>query len=279
MVFDPGYGVVVIKFLKYILFLSLLIYDYSKAKWRMAKSIFISVLSGAIIQTLIVIFFTVTFFSSAMGSSSFYISANTLLKSGFIFPLDDMLQSILNCERTDEIRNVLRFIDRYGKETNYSIQEWEILLIQNRIEKNEEIFNYLDKHNIKVNFEVIKNYASAQLFISPLSTANLPEFIKYFGGYYKDNKKEFHELYNTANLTMRIIILKSLSYTDDVDAMNFLLEKVTSIEMLESEAAYSSLKKLTNIDPALELGKAKYNVDVIMYYRNYISEIKKDIKK
>ena len=278
MLFDPGHGVIAVKFLKYIIFLFLLIYDYSNAKWKMVKAIIISVLSGAITQICIVIFFTTTFFSSAKGTSSFYISADILLKSGFIFPLDDMLQSILSCEKTDEIRKVLMFLDIYGKETNYSIQEWEMLLVQNRIESNEEMFRYLNKHNIKVNFEVIKNYASAQLFISPLSTENFTEFIKYFGGYYAENKKAFYELYNTANMTMRIIILKSLSYTDDTDAMDFLLDKATSIELLESDAAYTSLKAITKIDPAFELGKAKYNVDVIMYFRNYISEIK-NIKK
>jgi hypothetical protein len=242
----------------------------------MVKSILYSILSCAIIQTFVFFLFAATFFTSVRGSSSFYISGNTLLKSGFIFPIDDMLQSILSSGKAEEIRNVLRFIDIYGKDTNYSIQEWEMLLVQDRIERNEGTFKYFNKHNIKLNFEVIKNYAPSQLLISPLSIANLTEFIKYFGGYYIDNKKEFYELYNSGNLTMKITILKSLAYTDDTDAMEFLLDKVTSVELLESEAAYSSLKKITKIDPALELGKEKYNVDVILYFREYISEIKKD---
>ncbi|MCL2155984.1 MAG: hypothetical protein FWH53_09995 [Leptospirales bacterium] len=278
IIFDPGYGVIAIKASKYILFLFILIYDYSKDKWKIAKSILFSILLCTIIQTFVVFLFATTFFSSARGTSAFYISGEILLKSGFKFPIDDMLQSILNCEKTNEIRNVLRFIDIYGKETNYSIQEWEILLVQNRIERNEEIFKYLNKHNIKLNFEVIKNYASSQLLVSPLISVGLTEFIKYFGGYYIDNKKEFYKLYNSVNLAMKIIILKSLSYTDDIDAMDFLLDKVTSIELLESEAAYSSLKKITKIDPAFELGKEKYNVDVILYFREYISKIKKDKK-
>ncbi|MCL1833633.1 MAG: hypothetical protein FWG49_03935 [Leptospirales bacterium] len=278
MLFDPGYGVVMIKSSKYILFLFILIYGYSKSEWRMAKSIFISIISCIIIQTFIVLFFTTIFFSSARESSSFYISANVLLKSGFKFPIDDMLQSILDCKKTEEIKSALKFIDTYGKETNYTIQEWETLLIQNKIEKNEEIFRYLNKHNIKLNFEVIKDYASSQLSISTLSAAELTEFIKHFGGYYIDNKKEFLKLYDTPNLSMKIVILKSLSYmesyTADTDAMNFLLDKITSVEQLESEAAYESLKKLTSIDPAFELGKDKYNIDVILYFRNYISELK-----
>jgi hypothetical protein len=139
---------------------------------------------------------------------------------------------------------------------------------------NEEIFKYLNKHNIKLNFEAVKNYASSQLFISPLNTSDLAEFTKYFGKYYIDNKKEFYELYNAGTLAMKIIILKSLSYTSDIDTMDFLLDKVTSVELLESDAAYSSLKEITKIDPAAELGKEKYNIDVIFYFRNYISEIK-----
>ena len=275
MIFDPSYGVIAIKISKYIIFLFILIYDYSKDKWKIIKSIFISSLIGAIIQTFVALLFAITFFTSSIGSSSFYISGKILLKSGFIFPIDDMLQSILNSKNTGEIRNVLKFIDIYGKEINYSIQEWEKLLVQNKIEMNEEIFKYLNKHNIKLDFEVIKNYASSQLLISPLASADLTEFIKHFGGYYIDNKKEFYELYNSFNLSMKIVILESLAYTDDTDAMDFLLDKVTSVELLESDAAYSSLKKITKIDPALGSGKEKYNVDVIMYFREYISEIKK----
>ncbi|MCL1865608.1 MAG: hypothetical protein FWF73_07335 [Spirochaetes bacterium] len=279
IVFDPGYGVIGIKSSKYIIFLFILIYDYSKSEWRTVKSIIISILSCIIIQTSIILFFTGTFFTSTKGSSSFYISGNVLLKSGFVFPIDDMLQSILDCEKTEEIKNVFKLIDIYGKETNYSIQDWEMLLVQNRIEKNEEIFKYLNKYNIKLNFEVIKNYASSQLLTSPLSSADLTEFIKYFGGYYRDNKKEFYKLYDETNLTMKIVILKSLSYTDDTDTMEFLLDNVTSIERLESEAAYSSLKTITKKDPSFELGKEKYNVDVILYFRDYISEIKNDRKQ
>ena len=275
MLFDPGYGVIVIKTSKYIIFLFILIYDYSISKWKIIKSALISTLSSAAIQSLVVILFAATFFTSARGSSSFYISGNALLKSGFRFPMDDLLQSILDCEETIEIINVLKFIDLYGKEINYTIQEWEKLLVQNRIERNEEVFKYLNKHNIKLHFEAVKNYASSQVFISPLKIADLTEFIKYFGKYYIDNKKEFYELYNTGNLSMKIAILKSLSYTDDVDAMEFLLDKVTSVEMLESEAAYSSLQKITKIDPASALGKEKYNIDVIFHFREHIGEIKK----
>ena len=273
--FDPGYGVMAIKTSKYMIFLFILIYDYSKDKWKVVKAALISTVSSAMIQTFVVFFLAAAFFSSARGSYSFYISGDILLKSGFIFPIDYMLQSILTNEKPDEIRNVLKFIDIYGKETNYSIQEWEKLLVQNRIERNEEIFKYLNKHKIKLNFEVIKNYTSSQVFISPLNIADLTEFIEHFGGYYTDNKKEFYELYNTGNLTMKLIILKSLAYTDDIDAMDFLLDKATSVELLKSEAAYSSLKRITKQDPALELNKEKYSVDVILYFRDYIAELRK----
>ena len=74
---------------------------------------------------------------------------------------------------------------------------------------------------------------------------------------------------------MKLLILKSLAYTDDKDAVNFLIDNLTNVEMARSETAYNSLKKITGKDPVSDLKKSRYNLEVILFFRDLVSKIKR----
>ena len=122
---------------------------------------------------------------------------------------------------------------------------------------------------------MIKNYAVTQLSSSSHYSADIPQFTRYLGQYYSGNKKEFNELYSSGSEPVKITILQSLAYTDDIDAVNFLIDSITSVDKAISEAAYHSLKIITGTDPAAEMKKEKYDIDVILFFRDYASKMKK----
>lgn len=274
-IFNPGPGVSIIKMSKYFIFIFVLVYGYSKSRWKILESVVLPLFAGSFMFAAVAFFFTISFFMSPPGSSSLAISGSILLKSGFMFPLNELEKIVLENGTPQETKDLFDFIEKYGKETGYSAQEWEKIILRNRIENNEYIFRHINKRNIKLNFETLKNYMVSQLSVSPPYSSDMGHFARHLGSYYKDNKKEFYELYQSGNEPLKIIILKSLAYTDDIDAVDFLIDKITSVERLRSETAYSSLKTITGKDPAAVLNKERYDIDVILFFRDYSAERKK----
>ncbi len=274
-IFEPGIGVTIIKFTKYCIFIFILVYVYSKSRWRLLESIFLSIVSGSIIFAAVTSYIIVSFIMSKPGSTSLTISGNILLKAGITFPLEKLKNDVIENGTSQDIENIFIYFEKYKIEKGYTSAEIEKIIQRSRIGSIEYIFSYLNKKNIKLNFKFLENYAVSQLSDFPSDPAYLNEFTKHFGSYYIDNKNDFFTLYKSGNKTIKITILKSLAYTDDVDAVNFLINKITSVEKLYSDTAYNSLKIITGKDPAAELKKDKFDFDVVLFFRNYASGMDK----
>lgn len=274
-IFSPGIGLSVIKFSKHSIFIFVLVYGYSKSKWKILESTLLSLLGGAVFYAAITGFFIFSFFMSPAGSSSLSISGRILLKSGFLFPLKELQKNVIINGNPQDTKDVIKFLEKYGKDAEYTTAEWEKIILGDRIENNEYIFRYINRRNIKLNFSVLKDYLVSQLLVSPPDTIGLDQFSRHFGFYYEENKEEFFNIYQYGNESLKIVILKSLAYTEDKDAVHFLIDKLTSIEQLRSDTAYNSLRTITGKNPAADLKKEKYDIDVIMFFRNYTVKMKK----
>jgi hypothetical protein len=273
-IFDPGIGSSVIKFLKHSIMIFVLVYGYSKSRWKILGSTLLALFGGAILYTSITSFFILSFFMSPAGSSSLSISGRILLKSGFRFPLKELQKNVIIKGNPQDTKDVIKFLEKYGKDAEYTTSEWEKIILGDRIENNEYIFRYINRRNIKLNFSVLKDYIVSQLLVSPPETIGLDQFSRHFGFYYKENKKEFFNIYQYGNEPLKIVILKSLAYDADREAVHFLIDKLTSIEQLRSVTAYNSLRTITGKNPAADLKKEKYDFDVIVFFRNYAAEMK-----
>ena len=273
--FEPGYGVSIIKLSKYMIFIFILIYDYSKIRWRLFESVLMSVLTGILLYATITSFLVISFYLSPPGSASLSISGRILLKSGYTFPLDKLQKNVLEEENPYNRENVFQYIEKYGRDTGFTSDQWEKLLNLDTIEKNEYLFSHFNKRNIKLDFNILKKYAESQFSLISSGTVDLPQFARYLGSYYSGNKNDLYELYESGNEPMKIIILKSMMYTDDTDALLFLINTLTSVDRSRAETAYNSLKSITGKDPASDLKKEKYDIDVVFFFRNYISKMKR----
>ena len=272
--FEPGLAINVIKFVKYFLFTFALVYEYSKSKWKLFQSIMLSFITGLFLYTVITSFIAVSFYISSPKSHTCFITGNILLKSGFTYPLKKLSENIIQSRSTRNTSIFFEYLKEYKKESDFTDQEWEQLIQNNKIGEIAYIFEHLNRKKMKLNFEMLKNYLMTQLLTIPGNTVNLHEFTRYLGLYYNDYKNDFYEMYKSGNEPVKLIILESLGYTDDVYAVNFLTDKLTSVERLRSEAAYDSLKKITGKDPASVLKTEKYDLDVVLFFRDYASKMK-----
>jgi hypothetical protein len=272
--FEPGSAINVIKFVKYFLFTFSLVYEYSKSKWKLFQSITLSLITGLFLYTVITFFIAVSFYISSPKSHTCFVTGNILLKSGFTYPLEKLSENIIQSRSPRNTSVFFEYLKEYKKDSYFTDQEWEELIQNSKIAEIEYIFEYLNRKKIKLNFETLKNYLITQMLTIPGNTVNLHEFTRYLGLYYSDYKNDFYEMYKSGDEPVKLIILESLGYTDDVFAVNFLTDKLTSVERLRSEAAYSSLKKITGEDPASVLKTEKYDLAVILFFRDYASKMK-----
>lgn len=280
-IFSPGIGVSVIKITKYIIFMFIIIcdfYDFSKSRWRLVESTLVSIATGMMMYLLVLTVFLGVFFMSSYESPAFSISGEMLLKSGFSFPLEKLQNSLAGKGSGYEIKSLLMYIEKYNKDINYTPSDWEKIITNSRIEKNEIIFRYLNKKNIKLDFALLKSYAENQLQIPLRDKAGIEHFAKHLSSYYPAVKHDLFSMYESGNDQIKILILKSLAYTDDPDAIRFLIDKLTGINSEIAGNAYNSLKKITGKDPAFEFNKDIYDLDVVLYFKNYLSGIKKNTK-
>lgn len=270
---EPGIGVNFIKLIKYFFFIFILTYGYVKSHLGLLRSVLLSVFGGSFLFMLILSFIIFSFYIAPFGSSTLSVTGRILLKSGFVFTLDKLQKNILENGNSDDTTAFFEFVEKYGKDTSYSIGEWENIILKNKLNNIEYIFIHLNRKNIKLNFETLKTYTVSQMLNNPPDLIKLTQFTSYFSSYYVENKDEFYNLYKTGNESMKIFILESLSYTNDIAAINFLIDKLTNVERTRSDRAYESLKKITGHDPAKDLNREKYNIEVVLFFRDYASKM------
>jgi len=273
--FEPGNGVCAIKISKFFIFFFILVYDFSKSRWKLFESVLFSVSAGLFLYGIVFSFFVTIFSLSPHESPTFSMSGETLLKSGFRFPLEKLQKRIINTGSQNDIRQVFFYTEKYGKETGYETSDWEKIIKRTSIDKNEYIFRYLNKKNIILDFKMIRQYALQQLQHPLKGRSDFENIAKYMALYYTENSRDFYFMYKTGNEQIKILILKSLAYTNDTEALIFLTDKLTNIKTSLSSTAYRSLKKATGKDPAFEKGKEIYDLDVVSYFKDYISGLKK----
>lgn len=271
---EPGTGINFIKLVKYFFFIFILVYDYTKSQWSLLKSTLLSVIGGTFLFSLILSIVISSFYIAPQGSSILSITGRILLKSGYVFTLKKLQKNILENGTSDDTTAFFEFVEKYEKDTSYSIEEWENIILKNRLTDIEYIFAHLNRKNIKLNFNTLKNYAVYQLINNSPGQAKLVQFTRHFSLYYHDNKEDFYDLYDRGNEAVKLFIIESLSYTYDTTAVYFLIDKLTNVEKIRSDAAYESLKKISGSDPAKDLNREKYNIDVVLFFRDYASKMK-----
>lgn len=273
--FEPGSEIKIIKFTKYFIFTFAIVYEYSKTRWKLFKSLSLSFVTGLFLFSLVTSVTYISFYFSSPGSHTQFLTGNILLKSGYTFPIKSLGKSIIQNNSLEYTPVFFDYLKKYNEDADFSQQEWEILIQNNKIGTNEYIFQYLNRKKIKLDFTMLKKYAVTQLLLYPLNPGALTEFPHHFGLYYNEHADEFYQLYKSGNESIKIMILESLGYADDALSVKFLTDKLTSVERLRSEAAYNSLQKITGKDPAAELKKEKYDLKVVLFFRDYAMKMKK----
>ncbi|HOV09697.1 MAG: hypothetical protein BWY23_00148 [Spirochaetes bacterium ADurb.Bin218] len=273
-IFDPGFGISVIKTAKFMVFFCILIYGYSKNRLRTIHALMAGMISGLVSFTFIVgIFFSVFYFSDK-STKSYSFSARTLLKYGFSSIFTDYETSVKNHKFYSDISDLIVFSKKFGYEINMPDNLWIDFILYGKGTYSEDVVSYLLDRKIFLDFNLVADVVRGFSEESPEILLNSKKFKSYFSNYYDIHENDFYSLYKNGNIHLKKFIIDSLAYIKDYRSLIFLIDKLTDVNVALAERAYDSLKKITGYNPAREYGKPYYDVDVIESFRSYASKIK-----
>ncbi|HOP62269.1 MAG TPA: hypothetical protein PK358_07300 [Spirochaetota bacterium] len=274
-IFEPGAGVSVIKATKFAGFYFILMYGYSKRRFKLFQSAFAGAFSGIFtFASLVLALFLVFSFSSPQGKV-YSMTAKNLLKYGFYQVYQQFEFSVSEYSKTNDVTDLILFAERGKKEINFSAAKWEEFILDSGMSDADYIFRYLNSEKIILDFSRISQYAVAQSVKNPDNFLKAVHFKEYFSLYYHAKSDDFFLFYENGDSTVKKWIIDILAYTGDYDSISFLVDRLTDIDRKISESAYNSLKEISGLDPAGDGNRDIHDLEVVNIFRDYTAKFKR----
>jgi len=267
--FDPGYGIGGVKLVKYIVFMFVLSYDFLYAGKKLYINIAAAVISGFIIFSSVAAVNFIIFKTADKTGYLYTSSARMLLKTGVKYPLDELEEIILTKHGRGRILDFISYSKRYERDIVYTPEQWGEIILQSNIGVANFIFDYIIDREVVIDFAILYSYALNQSVISPGPFLASDHFKRYFARYFPGHEPLFFDMYESGNKEMKIWIIDTLEYTDSYGAVKFLVNLLTITDSSISRRAYVALTGITGIDPALELNKNIYDLEVVAAFREH----------
>lgn len=267
-VFEPGYGVGGIKFVKYMVFMFVLSYDFLFSGRKIYVKALSAFAAGLIIFSSITLIHFIIFKTADKTGYFYTSSARMLLKTGINYPLEEMEKIILTKHGRGRALDFINYSKRYNRDIVYTPEQWGEIIVQSNAGAANIIFDYIIDKEVVLDFGLLYSYAVSQSALNPGAFLASDHFKRYFAGYFPGHEKLFFDMYNSGNIEMKLWIIDTLEYADSYGAVKFLVNLITGTQSRIPERAYVALTGITGIDPAVELNKKIYDLEVVAAFRD-----------
>jgi len=266
---DPGYGIGGGKLIQSIVFMFVLSYDFLYTGKKVYINIAAAVISGFMIFSSVAAVNFIIFKTADKTGYLYTSSARMLLKTGINYPLNELEKIILTKYGRGRILDFISYSKRYERDIVYTPEQWGDIILQSNIGAANFIFDYIIDREVVVDFTILYPYAVAQSALSPGQFLASDHFKRYFARYFPGHESLFFDMYYSGNKEMKLWVIDTLEYTDSYGAVKFLVNLLTSTDSRISERAYVALTGITGIDPALELNRNVYDLEVVAAFREH----------
>ncbi len=274
-IFDPGPGVSVIKLVKFTLFYFVLIYGFSRERFRIIRSSVTAAVAGISTFIMIISIYFLVFNLSGRDRIIYSNSAEALLKCGFYQVFDSYQQTVGEQSSSGDVSDLIIFAESGEKKINFTSEQWGKFILKSGTSDAETIFNYLLKKNIFLDYQVVSQFVIRQASLNPDFLLKSTACKKYFSLYYGERHSEFYSIYNSGDLVLKRWIIDVLGYINDYDSIRFLIDRLTDVDRKISERAYESLKHVTKLDPAGTEHREFHDIEVVNRFREYAEKLRK----
>jgi hypothetical protein len=247
--FPAGWIVSAVKFMKYFLFVFVLIFEYLYDRARLLKAVSIALVVAAFIYASVFGIIYSLYYFSDRSSYAGNRTAYSLMKMGFSFPVESMAGSLSRTGDTRNISTLLYYAKKYNKELQVSSAGWEELIVSDRLNSAEHIAGYLAGRGISISYSAYSGAVKKISLKSGKALANNVNLISYGTRYVRENPERLDEDYKAGNIYLRKFFLRVYARSKDPAAVPMLLDGLTSLDADFAKEVYLSLKEICGIDP------------------------------
>ena len=267
--FTGGYPIILFKLIKISFFIFFLCYEFFGSRWKIVRLAVYSLFTGFISLLLV---FSIIISGFLFSGNSSYHKRETgliLLKSGFSFPLPELMTSTIKMSDTKLFVKILFYAKRYNFRLVYNSSEWEYLLSSSSITAADQIAEYMLDRNVKLRYDIIVSLAERWSLDNKDDLQNAPHIVTLATFAIRGNETDFIKRIRRSNIRFKLWAITVLAEGKSMESVPFLLMYLVSLDRQLSQEAYLALKRITGIDPKRELGKRINDPDVLSAFKKY----------
>lgn len=258
-----------LKFFQITLGLIVLIYEFLADRFvidkkKIRKSIGVGVLIGLFMYSSFVGTLSLIYNLARFASYPQARSAQILLRLGYSFPLEKFKDIVIETSDPFLLYDLIYYSTRnFSRPPTLTSGEWENLILSGSMEVANIIAFYIKNEKITLSYPQIISYAERRSMDSGESLINSAFYIRYMARYCEDHIDDFIERYSKGNRYFRIWIMRVAAESGCISSIPFLLSLLSDIDPELSQEAYTSLTRITGLDPAKE-GSTRYNDPAVL---------------
>ena len=260
-----GMPITVIKLLEFTAFLFFLIYEFNSEKKKIAKSLLIALVIGAFLYFNLIGVYSLIYSFSGPTSHNRILTARTLLKLGYSFPLEGMEEVVKITGKGEYVDDLIFFSRKYGRKIDFNAQTWRNIFISSPINTGENIIRYIKKKNVDLTFDRIVSYAEIKSVDDGAALVRSKNLIAY-ASRYTNHYGDLVVRYRQGNDFFKIWVMRVVSFPGNTQMIPFFIGELMGASDVLSHEAYLSLKRITGQNPAAVKKTRENDSDVIVQF-------------
>ncbi len=273
-VFTSGIPIAFIKFSKFTALFFFLFFTFLGVRQKL-RSLVLSVILSSILLGIIIMSYYGIYRYSPMFSYQHDKSAIVLMRFGFSFPMENLKKVVIEKKSIPLFRELASYSSAIGREVEFSDKDWEELLFSGSMSNANLIAVYILNRDIAISYEKLIDFAEKKLTQPDDRTETVSSYISLTAKTYDGKREALFARMERANNTFRLFCLALLGEARDTGSIPYLLDRLTGMEMNMSDASYESLRKISGLDPAGELGVRRNDPEAVWKFREYYSRNRK----
>ncbi|MGV7929484.1 MAG: hypothetical protein AB2L13_11365 [Spirochaetota bacterium] len=198
-----------------------------------------------------------------------------LLRLGFTSPLADLKTQVMRNPDREFFRTLLLFAREYRVDMEFSEKEWESLLFSGSAEMADLISEHVMNRNLPLSYERLIAFALEKSGRSDSGLQNATSFTRIAARYIPGNEPDFKSRIRSSGKEFARWGLAALGELADVENVPFLVEYLANTDFALAEIAYTSLQKITRLDPRANLNRRINDPEVMAVFRDYYLQNRK----
>ncbi|MCU0844136.1 MAG: hypothetical protein MUC76_04340 [Spirochaetes bacterium] len=198
-----------------------------------------------------------------------------LLRLGFTSPLADLKKQVMQNPDQEFFRTLLLFAREYRVDMDFSEEEWESLLFSGSAGMADLISEHVMNRNLQLSYDRLLAFALEKSGRDESGLQNATSFSRFAARYIRGNETDFKLKIRNSGKDFARWGLAALGEIPGVENVPFLVEYLANTDSALAEIAYTSLQKITRLDPRGNLNRRINDPEVMAAFKVYYLQNRK----